>query len=343
MKIALCVSPIGLGHATRAVALGSELIRQGADVEFFSGGVATKLIASYGLKIHEKIRGPNPNERDGRMIYPGLWYLKYWWDYRRNRSTMKYHLEKDSFDLVLGDEEFSCISLAQEMGSKHVMITDELELGFAQSWFSRLVESRVKDWYKNLQSKSQLILVPEEGADSGNIRHIPPIVRRVTKTKEQLLESLGIPNTGTLVTFSMSGSGLGGYFAERAARAFLKAGLVDATMVLSGLESTKVKAHNIRPLGFVRDNHELVAFSDLVITSAGKSTIDEAVSEGTPVIAIPFKDHYEQIKNAEALGFSYEDLERLEVLIQQHVGRRTAPKKFKGAEVGAKIILDLLS
>ncbi len=343
MNIVFCVSPIGLGHATRAVAVGSELVRQGANVEFMTGGQANSLISSYGFNSQNIITGPNPTEKDGRMMYPGLWYIKYWRAYRRNKQVLSRLIPERRYDLVVGDEEFASISLAQELGLRHAMVSDELELGFAQSWFSRAIEERVEKWYKNLQSKTAMIIVPEEGEDQMNIRHTPPIVRRVTKTKEQLLSSLGISPAGTLITFSMSGSGLGYYFAERTARAFLKAGLVDARLVLSGIDSVSTKAHNIHPLGFVRDNHELVAYSDLVITSAGKSTIDEALSEGTPIIAIPFKNHVEQVRNAEALGFTFEDIDRLDVLIQQHVGRRTPPKKFQGAQIAAKLILESLA
>ncbi|MCD6491481.1 MAG: hypothetical protein J7K59_04205, partial [Candidatus Korarchaeota archaeon] len=66
---------------------------------------------------------------------------------------------------------------------------------------------------------------------------------------------------------------------------------------------------------FYRDLHELVYTSDLVITTAGKTTIDECLVYGTPFIAIPIKDHYEQERNAIKYGFKYEDLLRLNELI----------------------------
>jgi UDP-N-acetylglucosamine--N-acetylmuramyl-(pentapeptide) pyrophosphoryl-undecaprenol N-acetylglucosamine transferase len=337
-KVLYCVSPIGLGHASRAAAVGEILRRDGVEIEFVSGSAAAVFLASYGFKVHDGLRGPRPTEREGRMILPTLWYLRYWMHYRSNKRLIEKVVKEERPDLVVGDEEFSSISLALENGWRHVMITDELSLGFARSKLSLEVERRVMDWYRELQSRASVILVPDFGEDSGNVKHVTPIVRQPKRSREEVCSTLKIPSAGTLVCFSMSGSGLGRSFAGRAAEAFLKSGLVDGQMAFSGLESLKVSGRNLHPLGFVRDNHELIAVSDLVISSAGKSTIDEARNSGTPIIAIPFKDHFEQERNAAELGFSYEDVDRLEVLIQQHVGRRSPPKNYRGAEKAAKLI-----
>ncbi|MGQ4833822.1 MAG: glycosyltransferase [Candidatus Asgardarchaeia archaeon] len=78
--------------------------------------------------------------------------------------------------------------------------------------------------------------------------------------------------------------------------------------------------------------------SDLVITTAGKSTIDECLIYGTPVIAIPIKNHFEQERNARRVGNSYSDLEKLDSLILDKIkaGRR------KPIQNNLKIAIDLI-
>src|SRR5205807_10476345 len=45
-------------------------------------------------------------------------------------------------------------------------------------------------------------------------------------------------------------------------------------------------------LGFVDNLHEYIYASDLVISLAGRSTIDESTEYGTPGIFIPIKNHF---------------------------------------------------
>ena len=58
------------------------------------------------------------------------------------------------------------------------------------------------------------------------------------------------------------------------------------------------KFDNVKNLGFVDNLHELIFAADLIISLAGKSTIDEANAYGTPGIFIPIKGHFEQEDNA---------------------------------------------
>ncbi|MDG6928574.1 MAG: hypothetical protein JRN39_06120 [Nitrososphaerota archaeon] len=328
-SVLYAVSPIGLGHATRAAAIGLELLRMGVDVRYAAGGAAADALESYGFRVDRIVEGPNPIEVRGRVALPSLWYLRYWRSYNSNRKRMARLLEAERPDLVVGDEEFSSLSLALETGLKNAMVSDELQLGFARSPLSRAMEGRARRWYEDLQRRVSCILVPDFGEDRGNVRHVTPVVRRVARGREQLASEYGLPAGGSMVLFSMSGSGLGGRLARAAVGAFRGLGLRDAFMVVTG--GRRASWEGVHHLGVVRDNHELVAAADLVITSAGKSTIDEAASYGTPIIAIPFKHHFEQERNAEAIGFRPEDIGRLDELIVQRLGRRTPPKDYQGA------------
>jgi UDP-N-acetylglucosamine--N-acetylmuramyl-(pentapeptide) pyrophosphoryl-undecaprenol N-acetylglucosamine transferase len=72
--------------------------------------------------------------------------------------------------------------------------------------------------------------------------------------------------------------------------------------VVSGNRGKKKAGESIYDLGIVPDNQNLVAAADLVVSTAGKSTIDEAAEAGTPMIPVPIRNHSEQERNAAALG-----------------------------------------
>jgi UDP-N-acetylglucosamine--N-acetylmuramyl-(pentapeptide) pyrophosphoryl-undecaprenol N-acetylglucosamine transferase len=339
--ILYCVSPIGLGHATRAVAVGLKLKQRGLEVEFASGGKAAGFLASYGFKTHDVVTEPTPDERNGVMQSPSLWYIRYWRGYRRTSSRMRSLIERTAPELVVGDEEFSSVSLAIEMKLEQVLISDELELGFARSAISRYVEKRVSRWYTELQHSVSHLLVPDFGTDHDNVHFTTPVVREVTKPREQVLQSLGLDGRVKMILLSASGSGIGEFLLESTLESLRTLKIQGAKLVVTGLR--------VRPpddsavyLGTYRDNQDLVAAADLVISTAGKSTMDEAASYGSPLIAIPIKNHSEQERNAATLGFSFEDRSRLSELIPNRLGRRLAPKDYRGADSIAAYLHNLL-
>jgi UDP-N-acetylglucosamine:LPS N-acetylglucosamine transferase len=80
----------------------------------------------------------------------------------------------------------------------------------------------------------------------------------------------------------------------------------------------------------------------LIISLAGKSTIDEAKAYGTPGIFIPIKDHFEQEDNAKAEGFVFEDINRLETLISEKLEQKRNKINTNGARVASEIIKKMI-
>ena len=92
-------------------------------------------------------------------------------------------------------------------------------------------------------------------------------------------------------------------------------------------------------MGFVENLHEVIFAADLLISLAGKSTIDEARAYGTPGIFIPIKDHFEQEDNAKNEGFVFEDIDRLESLILEKLEEKRKQVNTDGAKKASSIIL----
>jgi UDP-N-acetylglucosamine--N-acetylmuramyl-(pentapeptide) pyrophosphoryl-undecaprenol N-acetylglucosamine transferase len=340
-KILYGVSPIGLGHASRSAAVGLKLREMSVEPEFATGGPAVKFLQSYGFKVHEIVSEPVPSESGGEMKMASLWYVRYWFGYRSTSRRMAELITKLSPTLVVGDEEFSSVSIALQRGIRHAMISDELQLGFARGALARRVEARVGEWYADLQRRVSNLLVPAFGTDGGNVHYMTPVTREVTRTREGERTDRGLPLGSKVVLFSSSGSGIGGFLLDRSLEAFQRVCTDGEVFATSGLRASHASG-NVRDLGIIRDNQNLIAASDLVISTAGKSTIDECVGSGTPIIAVPIRNHVEQERNAAELGFSFADLGKLAELIPKFMGKRTAPANYVGAQRTADYLASLL-
>ena len=340
-RVLFGVSPIGLGHAARALVLFAELERRGVEVRLFSGGEAAEFLARQGVPVENIVEDPGLKVSDGEMRQASLWYIRSWLAQRRNVRKARRLMDSYCPDLVVCDEEFSGVTAAEGTGKKRVFISDELLLGFAHTWISRKIEGRIERWYNNLQMSVDLLLIPEIGSDSGNKRYVGPIVRTPTMTCDATRAKYGLPR-GTMVLFSMSGSGIGRELGERLTQAMGEAGLGSSSLVVTGNRGPKFTGRGVFDLGLIQDNQNLVACADLVVSTAGKSTIDEAAAAGTPLIAIPIRHHAEQERNAMELGYSYEDRFRLPELIRAKLGRRERPRTFNGQVTAADAIISLV-
>ena len=340
-KILYGVSPIGLGHATRSIVLSAELERRGAEVSFFSGGKAAEFIRDRGFRVDDIVEDAVPHVSNGEMDRVALWYVRSWFANRRTVPRTLRLIDAGRPDLVVGDEEFSGIIAAGERRVKRVFIADELSLGFARTWIARKIEARVDRWYKGLQESVDLLVIPERGVDGGNRRFVGPIVRAITRSPDETREAYRLP-PDRMVLFAISGSGLGREFALRVRDSLIAAGLAGVSLAVTGNRGPKVEGERVYDLGVVPDNQNLVAAADLVISTAGKSTIDEAAAAGTPIIALPIRHHAEQERNAAALGYTSSDSSRLPELIREKLGKRQPPLRFTGELEASDVIMSLL-
>ena len=339
-KVLYGVSPIGLGHATRSMVVVSELERAGVSVRVFSGGKAAGFLKSVGVSAEDVVEDSGPRVVDGEMKGAAAWYVRSWLAQRRNVRRAEALLDSFRPDLVVCDEEFSGKAAAERSGTRREFISDELEHGYARTRVAKMIERRGQGWYRRLQGSVDLLIGPEEGRDEGNRRYVGPIVRPPTMGCDEARGRYGLP-PGRMVLLSLSGSGVGRELAPKAAAAVSGLG-GGAFLVIAGNRGGRLSAEGVYDLGVVPDNQDLVRCADLVITMAGKSTIDEAAAAGTPAIAIPIRHHAEQERNASGLGCGPGDSERLGELVAQRIGKRSPPRAFGGGTTAAGLIEALL-
>jgi len=329
-------SPIGLGHATRDIAIAQHL--DNISIKFVSGEGASKLFSEYGFEAENKYKPPLFDVQNGMLQNPLKWLLKYYSYYKECKVISTNTIEKEKPKLVVSDEDFASLSIAQEKKLRTVLITDILETKFAKG-FGSLIEKKMNRSMVGIMKKCDVVILPESGSDEANIRRIGPIVRKTNHSREELRRKFSF-NKKTIVV-SIGGTSAGQFLIEAVIEVFNKLKLDTELVIVSG-PSLKIPDDKIRNFGFVNNLHEIIYAADLIISLAGKSTIGESKSYGTPGIFIPIKDHFEQEENAKELGFSFEDLFRLESLIPDKLNEKRNPVMSDGAQKAANLINTLL-
>lgn len=325
-------SPIGLGHATRTVAISQYL--DNIPKKFISGIGAYRLLSQYGFDAADLYRPPPFRIENGKLHSPLRWLFDYLTYYKECKKISTKIIEKEMPRLVVSDEDFASLVIAQKQKKKTVLITDILETKFAKG-IGSIIEKKMNQAMKGIIEKCDLVIVPENGQDYNNIVRVGPIVRNTTETREQLRKKYSF-NRKTIVV-SIGGTDLGKFLIEKTVEAFEKSNY-DAELVIVSGPTLQMKQLTHRNLGFVSNLHEIIYAADLIISLAGKSTIDESKHYGTPGIFIPIKGHFEQEENAREIGYSYEDIFRLDALILEKMNEKRNPQYFQGSKTAAELI-----
>jgi UDP-N-acetylglucosamine--N-acetylmuramyl-(pentapeptide) pyrophosphoryl-undecaprenol N-acetylglucosamine transferase len=369
-KVLFFTSPIGLGHATRDIAIAEKLKHIVNDeILFISGGAAYDLISKEGFQALNLYRPPPFTVDSGKLRNSFIWLMKYIIYYKRSKKIAEEVIRKDvhKYPLIVSDEDFASIAVSQNSNlSKSILIYDMVEptasghgitsnyrniniennvgeTHFA-SGFLHIFEKKMNRSMRDLIKKCDKVIIPDFGDNNANLVFVGPIVREVKSDRKSLRNNFGFTRKTILVC--AGGTDAGRHLIEKSLEAYgnLKK-RVDVDLILVPGPNLELNdSEDLYNLGFVDNLHEYIYASDLVISLAGRSTIDESTVYGTPGIFIPIKNHFEQEQNAIRLGYKYEDISKLESLIEEKLGmnHQNPILNSRGAEVTAKIISELL-
>jgi len=369
-KVLFFTSPIGLGHATRDIAIAEKLKHIVKDeILFISGGAAYDLISKEGFQALNLYRPPPFTVDSGKLRNSFVWLMKYIIYYKRSKKIAEEVIRKDvhKYPLIVSDEDFASIAVSQNtILSKSVLIYDMVEPtasghGITSNYYNNNFENNVGETHfasgflhifekkmnrsmRNLINKCDKVIIPDFGDNSANLVFVGPIVREVKSDRKSLRNNLGFTRKTILVC--AGGTDAGRHLIQKSLEAYgnLKKRLDVDLILVPGPNLELNDSDDFYNLGFVDNLHEYIYASDLVISLAGRSTIDECTVYGTPGIFIPIKNHFEQEQNAIRLGYKYEDISKLESLIEEKLGmnHQNPILDSRGAEVTAKIISELL-
>ncbi|MGB7960519.1 MAG: glycosyltransferase [Nitrososphaeraceae archaeon] len=358
MVVLFFTSPIGLGHATRDIAICEKLRSLTNDkILFVTGSAAYTIISNKGYVAYD-VYTPNNFQVNYSMHLQSMikWLIQYVSYYKRCKIIAQHFIEKNNERnlLIVSDEDFASITVGKNRNMKRILITDILKTHFLKGLPS-IIEYGMNRSLERMIRSCDHVIIPDYGSDVDNKSYIGPIVRELTTIdREALRKKFEMYKPTILLT--IGGTTSGKYLIEMTIKAFkkLRMKLDINLLIVSGL-SVEVQdkllctsnTDNIINLGFVNNLHEYIYASDLIVSLAGRSTIDESIVYKTPGIFIPIKNHFEQEENARRMGYNYEDIFRLESLITEKFNKMSLTANDKnitqvGSEKAAKIILETL-
>jgi UDP-N-acetylglucosamine--N-acetylmuramyl-(pentapeptide) pyrophosphoryl-undecaprenol N-acetylglucosamine transferase len=329
-------SPIGLGHVTRDIAIVNNL--KDISINFITGSGAAKILKKLEYKVNDIYNPPSFIVENGMLNNQTKWLWNYFQYYKNCKKISEKIIKINNSDLIISDEDFASLTVAQNLKIPNILITDVLETKFTKG-IASLIERKMNKSMMNIIKNCDVVIIPEEGHDQGNIKRVGPIVREINFSREELREKFSF-NKITII-ISIGGTDAGLFLIEKSIESILKINQDIEIVVVSGPAINK-KFSNVRNLGFVDNLHELIFASDLIISLAGKSTIDEAKAYGTPGIFIPIKGHFEQEDNAKTEGFVFEDINRLETLISEKLEQKRNKINISGTKLASEIIKKMI-
>ena len=329
-------SPIGLGHVTRDIAIVNNL--KDIPINFVTGSGAAKILKKLEFKVNDVYSPPSFSVKNGALNNQTKWLWNYYQYYKNCKNISEKILKKNNLNLVISDEDFASLTVAQNLEIPNILITDVLETKFTKG-IASFIERKMNKSMMNIIKNCDVVIIPEEGDNQDNIKRVGPIVRKINCSREELRGKFSF-NKITIV-ISIGGTDAGLFLIDKAIKAILKINQNIEIVVVSGPALNK-KFLNVKNLGFVDNLHELIFASDLIISLAGKSTIDEAKAYGTPGIFIPIKGHFEQEHNAKTEGFVFEDINNLETLILEKLEQKRNKLNADGARLASEIIKKMI-
>jgi len=330
-------SPIGLGHATRDIAIASNF--ENISTRFVSGKGAATIIKNSGFIVEDAYVPPQFTVENGILKNSTIWLWKYYQYYKNCKKISSKIIENDKPKLVISDEDFASLSVAQNKKIPTILVTDILQTNFVNG-FTAFIEKKMNKSMEMIIKKCDIVIVPEIGPDEENIKRVGPIVRDTRFSREELRKKFNFNKKTILV--SIGGTDAGLFLIEKLLQVIPNLAKDVEVVLVSGPAISKKFEESVRNLGFVYNLHEIIFAADMLVSLAGKSTIDESKAYGTPAIFIPIKGHFEQEDNSREEGFVFEDINRLEKLIQEKLDQRRTPVLTSGAVKTYEIIKKML-
>ena len=328
-------SPIGLGHVTRDIAIVDNF--RDVSVNFVTGSGAAKILKKLDHKVQDVYNPPSFIVENGKLNNQTKWLWNYYQYYKDCKNISEKILKKNNSQLVISDEDFASLTVAQDLEIPNVLITDVLETKFTKG-ITSFIERKMNKSMMKIIKNCDVVIIPEKGDDQDNIKRVGPIVRGINFSREELRNKFSFNKT--TIVISIGGTDAGIFLIDKSIEAISKINQDIEIVVVTGPSIIK-KFDNVKNLGFVDNLHELIFASDLIISLAGKSTIDESKAYGTPGIFIPIKNHFEQENNAKMEGFIFEDINRLDKLILKKLEEKRNKINADGAKLSSEIIRKL--
>ncbi|TVL98831.1 MAG: UDP-glucuronosyltransferase, partial [Candidatus Brocadia sp. WS118] len=128
-----------MGHATRDVAV-AQLFDFTA--RFVTGSGAARMISEHGFSVESLYNPPRFNVQNGELKKSARWLWQYYRYYKECKKESEKFIKKESPNIIVSDEDFASLGIAQERKIPTILITDILETRFTKG-IGSLVEKKM--------------------------------------------------------------------------------------------------------------------------------------------------------------------------------------------------------
>ena len=262
-EILFFCSPIGLGHATRDLAIIKQLNLESCEV--YSGSSAIDFFQMNNVQANDVYFPPRFEVENGKLEKSLKWLWSYYKYYKKCKEIASRIIDEKQPKLIISDEDFASIAVAQEKRIQNIVITDILETKFT-SGFGGMIEKKMNKTMQEMLHKSNRVIIPESGENKGNIVRTGPIVREIQKNRDEIRKELGFKKKTIVV--SVGGTDAGLFLIKQTIDAVKK---IETDLDLVLVTGPKIKesfGSGVNNLGFVQNLHEVIFAADLVISLA---------------------------------------------------------------------------
>lgn len=312
MKMIIFICGEGLGHTSRCLALGKELISAGHEIHFGAYGYSKEMVEKTGYSAHEIPSEIKLVGKAGSLDFTGSIEatLKNT-DILGGPKILKLTRSIDP-DVVISDSYYLGILAAKALKIPVYLIINQsnMEEFFKSSGVPiRILGEITKKIYNHIFDKVDRIIIPDYPLPytvcRKNLNFTPsirdklfysgPLVREKYEEVEEI--ELRKPHIISLI---------GGFgYREVIFKKVFETAKIDSTIyytLISGpnLDPSKITdiPENVQLLQFIRDTFPYFKSADAVIAPGGHSTMMEALSFGIPILSFPDEGHNEQESNA---------------------------------------------
>lgn len=312
MKVLIFICGEGLGHTSRCIALGRELLAAGHEVYLGAYGYSKEFIERKGYKTVEippeiKLVGESGSLNLKRSIISTL----------KDGNILAIFkvlslLKEKKPDIVVSDSYFTGIVASKVRGIPVYLIVNQsnMETFFKEGGIAlRTMGGVIKQFYNCIFRRVDRIIIPDFP--------MPYTVCRLNLAfEEEVSKSLFFSGPLTLEKFSDVKaevlqkphvlSLIGGFgYREPIFRKVIEVAKLDKNINYTLLSGPNLNPEvfsnlpeNVTIEHFINDQFPYLKASDLVIAPGGHSTIMEALTFGVPVLSFPDMNHSEQESNA---------------------------------------------
>jgi UDP:flavonoid glycosyltransferase YjiC (YdhE family) len=330
MRLYIAACGMGLGHASRCLALAEEARRRGIEVTFSTyAGEAARLLKSRGFEAYEAPSLSYLLNGEGDLDFK-LTLAKGPLELRKlavHVALEAKYLKRAEPDVVISDSRLSTVIAAKLLGLPSALIINQLKLiiprrrpiGGAKLSLKLGVERLGCEVLSVAWSQSSRILIPDFpppltiSTDNlyiprrlkDKVKLVGPLLGeelRGLEGKEEAKRRVGVE--GPLVLMLA-----GGLREERLKllRAMVSGFsdvqglLVLASASLPGRRGLLLKRGGLRVYAWLPERGSLLKAADVLVTHGGHTSIAEAMCTATPMVIAPLKGHTERLGNARAM------------------------------------------